>query len=336
MRKPDFDNLLAVMNREKPSRPTLFEFFLNEPLYEKLTGIKLDASSSDLDRKRRTMLAYEKAGYDYVTLLTGFRFDMPQKDQLDTKSLNDSPVIYDRSSFEAYDWKSPEDFDYSVIDLLGKELPGGMKFIGYGPCGVMENLVAMVGFDNLCFMLADDPELVCDITDAIGSRLVAHYKILGQFDSVGAMISNDDCGFKTQPMISPDDMRRYIIPWHREIVRTIHEAGRPAILHSCGDLSELMDDIIDDIGFEAKHSFEDCIERVEDAYERWGDRIAILGGIDVDFICRQSPEAVRKRSLEMLERAEERGGYALGSGNSIPEYVPDEGYLAMISAALER
>jgi hypothetical protein len=37
----------------------------------------------------------------------------------------------------------------------------------------------------------------------------------------------------------------------------------------------------------------------------------------------------------MLRRAEQRGGYALGSGNSIPDYVPDQGFLVMVWAALE-
>ena len=32
----------------------------------------------------------------------------------------------------------------------------------------------------------------------------------------------------------------------------------------------------------------------------------------------------------MLERAEPYGGYALGTGNSVPDYVPDENYFAMI------
>ena len=40
-----------------------------------------------------------------------------------------------------------------------------------------------------------------------------------------------------------------------------------------------------------------------------------------------------KRSAAMLERAQGRGGYALGSGNSIPAYVPPAGYFAMIKAA---
>lgn len=334
MRKPDFENILAVLGRGKPSRPTLFEFFLNGPLNERLTGEILTAASTNLDHNRRNMHAYEKAGYDYVTILTGIGFEKQAVHHEKTKSLNDGSVIHDRASFESYPWKNPADCDYSLIDILGRELPDGMKFIGFGPGGVLENLIALVGFDNLCFMLIDDPGLVQDIVDAIGSRLVGHYQMMAQFDTIGAMISNDDWGFKTQTMLSPDDMRKYIIPWHRKIAQTIHSSGRPAILHSCGNLAEVMDDIIDDIGYEAKHSYEDSIMPVEEAYEKWGRRLAILGGIDVDFICRNTPEAIRERSRKMLERASERGGYALGSGNSIPEYVPADAYLAMISAAV--
>ncbi|HUU70348.1 MAG TPA: uroporphyrinogen decarboxylase family protein, partial [Planctomycetota bacterium] len=110
---------------------------------------------------------------------------------------------------------------------------------------------------------------------------------------------------------------------------------KPAILHACGQLESVMDDIIDDMKYDGKHSYEDKILPVEEAYERWSGRIAILGGIDVDFVCRSTPEQVRARSLAMLKRAETRGAYALGTGNSVPEWVPDENYLAMISAALD-
>jgi len=39
--------------------------------------------------------------------------------------------------------------------------------------------------------------------------------------------------------------------------------------------------------------------------------------------------------MGMLERSSACGGYALGIGNSVPEYVPDAHYLAMIRAVLE-
>ncbi len=136
-------------------------------------------------------------------------------------------------------------------------------------------------------------------------------------------------------MLSPDDLRRYVFPWHKKIVEIIHAAEKPAILHSCGNLVLVMDDIIDDLKYDGKHSYQDNIIPVEDAYEKFGSRIAILGGIDLDFVCRAKPEEIKRRSKDMLKRTEERGGYALGTGNSVPDYVPDENYFAMISAALE-
>ncbi|MFW5982426.1 MAG: uroporphyrinogen-III decarboxylase-like protein, partial [Candidatus Brocadiia bacterium] len=63
--------------------------------------------------------------------------------------------------------------------------------------------------------------------------------------------------------------------------------------------------------------------------------IAVLGGIDVDYVCRKQPGEIYERSRAMLERASDRGGYAPGTGNSVPDYVPDEHYFAMITAALE-
>jgi len=55
------------------------------------------------------------------------------------KNFNDGFVITDRASFEAYPWPNPDAADYSMLDILGKELPDGMKFIGFGPGGVLEN-----------------------------------------------------------------------------------------------------------------------------------------------------------------------------------------------------
>jgi uroporphyrinogen decarboxylase len=97
-----------------------------------------------------------------------------------------------------------------------------------------------------------------------------------------------------------------------------------------------MDDIIDDMKYDAKHSFEDAIIPIEQAYEKWGGRISLLGGIDVDFMCRSNPEQIRRRCQAMLAKTSNSGGYALGTGNSVPEYVPYENYLAMIDCVRGR
>jgi uroporphyrinogen decarboxylase len=191
-----------------------------------------------------------------------------------------------------------------------------------------------MGYENLCYMVMDDEQLVFDVFEEIGSRFVKYYEIATQHDAVGACISNDDWGFKSQTMLSPADMRRFVFPWHKRIVEAIHAAGKPAILHSCGYSAEIIEDTIEDMKYDGRHSYEDSICPVEDFYEEYHHRIAVLGGIDVDFVCRSKPEEVFERSKAMLERAEGRGSYALGTGNSVPDYVPDENYFAMIRAAL--
>ena len=335
MRTPDFNNLLKVLDRQAPDRPTLFEFFLNNPLYFKLAGAADPGETDILGWGRILLKAFARAGYDYATVsASSMVFPTKDVEKKASRSVNDTSMIHDRESFEAYPWPDPDAFDESHLQVLGAELPEGMKIVTPGPGGVLENAMWVVGYETLCLILSDDPGLASDIFGAIGSRLVRYYERAARHSCVGALISNDDWGFNTQTMLSPADMRAYVFPWHRRIVQTIHDAGKPAILHSCGNLKDVMDDLIDDMGYDGKHSYEDKILPVEQAYEEYGSRIAVLGGIDVDFVCRSTPEQVKARAAAMLERSAMRGSYALGTGNSVPWYVPEANYFAMIEPAV--
>ena len=94
-----------------------------------------------------------------------------------------------------------------------------------------------------------------------------------------------------------------------------------------------MDDVIA-LGIGAKHSNEDCVAPFERWIELYGRRIGLLGGIDLDILCQKKPEQVYDIVLERGRRDRRMAnGYVLGTGNSIPDYVPVEGYLAMLRAA---
>lgn len=333
MHEPDFNQLLKVLRRERPDRPTLFEFFLNPTLEQHLAAEEITDWTDILEINRNKIKAFRQAGYDYFTILgSDFGFPGPERHRRKSISQNEGSVIWDWESFAGYHWPNPDDFDYSRLQKQAEFLPEGMKFIVYGPGGVLENVVGLVGYDQLCYMLYEDPELVQEIFDEVGSRLVRYYEICTPYESVGALISNDDWGFNQQTMLKPADMRKYVFPWHKKIVETIHNSSKPAILHSCGNLEAVMDEIINGLKYDAKHSYEDKILPVEEAYTRYGSRIAILGGIDLDFICRATPEQVEARCRAMIQKTATTGGYALGSGNSIPDYVPVDNYLAMVRA----
>ena len=93
-----------------------------------------------------------------------------------------------------------------------------------------------------------------------------------------------------------------------------------------------MEDVIN-LGINGKHSNEDAIAPFEKWISLYGDRIGLVGGIDVDLLCLEPADVIFNTVVELSQQFRKSGnGYALGSGNSIPDYVPIEGYLAMVHA----
>lgn len=322
MREPDFNNILKVLRRETPDRPTLFEFYINNKVSEILSGMSCHSEWDSAWNYEMNIKAMGAAGYDYITMHAS-PFWFPQKPE------GQGFMIWDEASLEAYPFQDPDEEERGWLGACEKILPKGMKVIVFGPGGVLENVIQVMGYENICYMLYDDPPLLERIFREFGERLVRYYEICLGYDCVGAVISNDDWGFNTGTLFSPEDLRKYVFPYHRRIAALAHKAGRPAILHSCGNLESVMDDIIDDMGFDGKHSYEDKIMPVEESYRRYGDRIAILGGVDLDFVARRTPAEIRER-CQGLARLTGYKGYGLGTGNSIPDYIPFENFAAMV------
>lgn len=335
-RQPDFNgNILKVLQGNRPNRATLFELFLSKKHINYFSQIPCPGESAT-DQLRMTVSAMAYLGYDYANCYASpLKFPTLNLEQKETKSLSGNSAIYDWASFEKYVWPDMSVQDYSRLEKIKPYLPEGMKLMVMGPGGVLENVIDIVGYDNLCILLYEEPELVKEIFDHVGSRLVQYYENAASADTVGLIAANDDWGFNTQTFLSPTDMREYIFPWHKKIVETAHKHGKPILLHSCGYYNDIIGDVINDMHYDARHSYEDNITPVEKAYEELNGKIAVLGGIDLNFLATSSPEEIYKRCHLMLERTWERGGYALGSGNSIAEYVPIENYLTMVRVAHE-
>jgi len=305
---PDFNQLLKVLRREQPDRPVLFEFCIDQHYLRKLVeergGNWIDPENTPGDLLANWINGFTAAGYDFATFPTWVSNFLPfmrdDREVLASRGMAHGGVITDRASFEAFDWKDDDDGDFSLIESCRDLLPEGMKLVVFSPGSVLEGMMSLAGYEDLCFMLADEPELFSDLADAVGSRILSFIDKATRSDVVGAAFIPDDWGFKTQMFFDAETMRRYIFPWHRKIVDLLHARGLPAILHSCGKLDWIWDDIIH-LGYDAKHSYEDVIEPVESIYDRLGEHLAICGGIDVDFLCKETPEVIERRCRAMLE-----------------------------------
>lgn len=230
--------------------------------------------------------------------------------------------------FERYPWPHPEGFDFSTMEYAAKHMPEGMAMIGRGG-GILETAMFLMGYETLALALYDQPDLVAAVFERTGEILLSVARSVVQVEGVIALWTGDDMGYKTGPMIAPKHLRQYVIPFHRQMAETTHQQGMPYLLHSCGKLDTIMDDLIE-AGIDARHSFEDVIEPVESFCGRFNSRIAVIGGVDVDLLARGTPEEVRARTRQILETCASSGAYILGSGNSIVNYMPVQNFLAMV------
>ncbi|MBD3173852.1 MAG: hypothetical protein GF320_01625 [Armatimonadia bacterium] len=341
---PDFGQYLSTINRNNdPSYVPIGELFVEGPIIRAIADddIEYDDHGMTQAGMRVYFETHRDLGYDAVTVGVGPGFALPEWAITDDVAplskgkrgyiTGAATRIWDRESFEAYPWPSPEQVSYVPLERAAEAMPEGMAILASagGPC---EWLMWIVGYEALSFMLADDPELVAEIMARIEEQMLAVFAAMASMERVGAVWISDDMGFKTGTFLSPDHMRTYVLPTQRRLARVAHDAGRPVLLHSCGNLSAIMDDLIDDVGIDAKHSFEDAITPVTEAKELWGDRACLIGGVDVDPLTRLSPDEVHAYTLGILDRCAPNGGYILGSGNSVANYVPVDNYLAMLRA----
>jgi uroporphyrinogen decarboxylase len=232
--------------------------------------------------------------------------------------------------FEAYPWPDPGSMNTRGLEWFQKNLTENMCVIGGLVGSIYENLSWLMGYETLCYALYEQRGLVA----AISQRLIAIYcgelESLLQFDRVKVIWGSDDLGFKTGTLISPKDLREFVLPGHKRLAQMAHEAGRPYILHSCGKLDPILDDLLTDVAIDGKHSFEDTILDVRTAKKSLGSRTALLGGIDVDFLCRANEAEIRERVRDTLSTCLPGGGYCLGTGNTVANYIPLDHFLIML------
>jgi uroporphyrinogen decarboxylase len=359
--QPDFDNLRRTLLREGPPGPVpFFELFADPGMVEAVLGETFPVNLHEyieqplhelpedaLPALMKSMEMYvrfcREIGYDYVFMVTGFSLPRSMAVATDTAESRNYPggqrywqdetggPIQSWADFEAYPWPKAEELSHPALEYVSQILPEGMKLAAFNYGGVFENATWLMGLESFSFALRDQPDLVEAICQRVGELVTATTSQVVSIDNVELVQLSDDLGFYSSTLVSPEVLRRYVLPHYKKVADITHDAGKIMVFHSCGNMYKLMDDLIDDVGIDSKHSFEDKILPVEEAYRRWGDRTAILGGVDMDLLGRGTEEAVRARTREILEVCGSKGtGYCLGSGNTAANYIPKQNYLAML------
>ncbi len=333
---PDINAFIKTLRRQKAGYVPIAELGVHPKIKEAFLGRPIKNLKDEVD-------FWYQAGYDYVKLQPGADFN-PDKIGVDPSQMEiregslsynwaseGQGVITDMASLEHYRFPQASDFDYSRFERVSQYLPEGMGVVGqYGDIFTMT--WEMMGFEGFSMALFENPHLIKALNDKIGGLVLSMFEYFAQSDVVDVLWYSDDIAFSTGLLMSPDVLRRYFFPWLKKIGDLAKQAGKPLIYHTDGKLWDVMDDIIA-CGVDALHPIEPKAMDIKEVKTRYGDKLCLIGHVDVDLLARGTPQEIRQKVKENIEAAGYNGGYVVGSGNSIPDYVPLKNYRALLEAA---
>jgi len=351
--KPDIEKFLRVIRGEEiPKTPPLVELFLDYEIVREISRTYLGRQwvepAADWESQaaylKNWVEVYYRMGYDYVRTSGGLDFPGRSRPAENTAVMTanqrqwteeSSGPITSWQDFENYPWPDPGKTDLREYEFVANNLPEGMGLFVCPTSGFLEiPLNVLFGYQNLCYFIYDNPGLVSAVFDKVGKIIYGFYEKLLGLPNLCGFFQGDDMGYKTGTLIAPNDIRRYVLPWHKKLAQLAHENNLLYLLHNCGNVETIMENLISDVKIDGRHSFEDEGNPVVDFKRKYGNRTAVLGGIDVDKLCRLPEDALRTHVRQIIKTCLPGGRFALGSGNTVANYVPISNYLAMVEEGL--
>lgn len=334
--RPDINEFISALRRSNRKYIPLAELGVHPLIKAKILGFPLAGDHGEV-RFAQAM------GYDYVKLQPIADFNPAAKGGNDNVMENPDRtvvrkwakegegLITSEEEYESYQFPMTSDFDYSRFEKITGFLPEGMGVVGqYGDIFTMT--WEMMGFETFSFALYENPELVLQLNTTLGELVLSMFEYMAQSPAVDVLWYSDDIAYTNGLLVSPDVLDEYFFPWLKKIGALAKRYNKPLIYHTDGILYDVMERILD-CGVDALHPIEPKAMDIGEVKQRYGDRLCLVGNIDVDLLSRGTEEEVRAMVRQTTEKAGGNGGYCAGSGNSVPEYVRVENYLAMVDEA---
>lgn len=335
----DYRRILSVIGRRKVDYIPMYEHNISPKIIGEIVNEKIDdllaGDYSDKVHYFKILCDfYNNHGYDCIPfacsilpLIQGGRGLIGQG----------QAIIKNENDLIAFPWDETVENYFQIYDetltALQETLPKGMKAIGGVGYGLFESMQDFLPLTELAYLEIDEPIVFAKIWEYVGTLFIKIWtRLLHQYgDAFAVCRIGDDLGFKTSLLMKPETFHTYVKPQYVSIVKLIHSYGKPFLFHSCGCIWDLMESLIDEVHIDAKHSNEDEIAPFDNWVQKYGEQIALFGGVDVNILCLGSEKDIEKYVVDLLEKiAFKDTGIAIGSGNQIAEYVPPANFITMV------
>lgn len=362
-RKPDFERLqTALLRQGEPDYVPLFDFSVADHIMSQCLGrtvrdpgriaITLVPPPPELAVKFVPAFVdfHRAAGYDFVPIRFGVGGQvlsaLAQQPTIPRPSNTDNNThrrdwatenglkafIRSWSDLESFPWPAPGTVDLRVFEAASQCLPDGMRLIAHAG-GMLMHTRSYMGMERFWLTLAENKPLAVGLLEKLQELEYVAIDQATDCRTVGALLLDDDLAHCSGPLESPVFLREHVFPFYRRVGEMIHAKGLIFILHTDGNVLRVLPDLID-CGFDALQPIEPKAMDIGQLKRDFGDRLALIGNVDVNTLAAGTPEQVREETRHRIAEIAPGGGFAIGSSNSVPDYALPENYRALIDASL--
>jgi len=332
------ERIFAALERKEPDRVPMLEWSIDQKVIEALSP-----GSTYFD-----FLA--KIGMDGVSLGYGHTFSGHDGEVKSQTTFKDKWGVIRVWTGEAISYplegpiKNEEDLnsyvppDPNAPDALGNfhqlvQRFKGDKAIIWENRDVLSNPRYLRGTEDFLVDLIVNPDFAHEV---IEMALAYEIEMAKRAIKAGAevVMLGDDYAYNSGPLMSPEHFRIFVFPRLKKIVRAIHEMGAYCVKHSDGNITKILDMIIES-GIDGINPIDPIAGLdIGEIKKRYGDRVCVIGNVDCgELLSNGASEQVVRAVKECILKAAPGGGHILSSSNSIHSGVRPENFLTMIECA---
>jgi uroporphyrinogen decarboxylase len=192
--------------------------------------------------------------------------------------------LNDLSALDGYrfpDVTAPERFrDAETLARAGRE--AGKYVVGADPILGIERLRLLVGFSDLMLALYTDRPRVERLLDRLVEMTLEVVRAYAGMGTVDGFMTWEDWGLQTTLQIKPEQWREIFKPRYARVVEATHAAGMHYLFHCCGQISDIIPDLID-IGMDVLQLDQPRLMGVDRLADEFGGKICFWNTVDIQW-----------------------------------------------------